>query len=137
MFVTAVIWSVTSNLDKLGVRASTPLLWVAMLTTFISLCSIIFWVAMPHRPLHLRDVRYAVLVGAANALGNALQMYALTMLLAPYVIAIKRTSALFTVILSGVILKENIRERLVGTVIMLAGAVLIALAHAKGAGDPQ
>src|SRR3984893_1360823 len=55
MFVTAVIWSITSNLDKLGVRASTPLLWAATLTTFIALCSIIFWLAMPHRPLRLRD----------------------------------------------------------------------------------
>ena len=37
--------------------------------------------------------------------------------LSGYVIAIKRMSALFTVIVSGVILKENIRGRLVGTVI--------------------
>ena len=101
MFVTAVIWSITSNLDKLGVRASTPLLWTATITTFIALCSIIFWLAMPHRPLRLRDTRYAVLSGMANAVGNALLMYALTLLFVPYVIAIKRMSALFTVIVSS------------------------------------
>src|ERR1700731_320490 len=126
MLVTPVLLLVTSNLDKLGVRASTPLLWTATITTFIALCSIIFWLAMPHRPLRLRDTRYAVLSGMANAVGNALLMYALTLLFVPYVIAIKRMSALFTVIVSGIILKESIRRRLVGTVIMLMGTVLIA-----------
>jgi drug/metabolite transporter (DMT)-like permease len=129
MFVTAVIWSITSNLDKLGVRASTPLLWTATITTFIALCSIIFWLAMPHRPLRLRDTRYAVLSGMANAVGNALLMYALTLLFVPYVIAIKRMSALFTVIVSGIILKENNRGRIIGTVIMLVGTVFIAFAR--------
>ena len=75
MFVTAVIWSITSNLDKLGVSASTPLLWAATLTTFIALCNIILWLAMPHRPLRLRDTRYAALSGTANAVGNGLLMY--------------------------------------------------------------
>ena len=56
-------------------------------------------------------------------------MYALTLLFVPYVIAIKRMSALFTVTASGVILKENIGGRLVGTVIMLMGTVLIAFAR--------
>jgi hypothetical protein len=87
------------------------------------------WLAMPHRPLRLRDTRYAVLSGTANAIGNALLMYALTLLFVPYVIAIKRMSALFTVIVSGIILKENTRGRLVGTVVMLAGTVLIAFAR--------
>jgi drug/metabolite transporter (DMT)-like permease len=63
--------------------ASTPLLWAATLTTFIALCSIAFWLAMPHRPLRLRDTRYAVLSGTANAVGNALLMYALTALFVP------------------------------------------------------
>jgi uncharacterized membrane protein len=75
--------------------------------------------------------RYAALSGTANAVGNALLMYALTLLFVPYVIAIKRMSALFTVIVSGIILKENIRGRLVGTVIMLMGTVLIAFADSR------
>jgi uncharacterized membrane protein len=84
---------------------------------------------MPHRPLRLRDTRDAALSGTANPVSNALLMYALTLLFVPYVIAIKRMSALFTVIVSGIILKENTRGRLVGTVIMLAGTVLIAFAR--------
>jgi hypothetical protein len=53
----------------------------------IALCSIIFWLAMPHRPLPLRDTRYAVLSRMVNAVGNALLMYALILLFVPYVIA--------------------------------------------------
>jgi uncharacterized membrane protein len=67
MFAAATIWSIMANLDKLGIRASTPLLWVATITTYIALCSTIFWLTAPHRPLHLRDVRHAVLAGVANA----------------------------------------------------------------------
>jgi len=129
MCVTAAIWSVTANLDKLGVQASTPMLWVAALTIFIALASTIAWLALPHRPLQLHALRYALVAGAANALGNAAQMYALTILFVPYVIAIKRLSALFTVIVGGIVLKENIRERLLGAAIMLLGATLVAFAH--------
>jgi drug/metabolite transporter (DMT)-like permease len=129
MCATAAIWSVTANLDKLGVQASTPTLWIAALTTFIAIASTIAWLALPHRPLRLRALRYAFAAGAANALGNAAQMYALTILFVPYVIAIKRLSALFTVIAGGVVLGENIRQRLLGAAIMLLGATLVAFAH--------
>jgi drug/metabolite transporter (DMT)-like permease len=129
MMLTAAIWSVTANIDKLGVRASTPLLWIASITAFIALCAVFFCMAtVRHRPA-LGELRFAIASGTANALGNAAQMYALTVLLTPYVIAVKRMSALFTVVLSGFALKENIRGRLLGVAVMLCGAALIALAQ--------
>jgi len=129
MGLTAAIWSVTANLDKLGVRASTPAIWIAVVTSCISLASVALWLALPHRPMRLRALRWAFAAGAANALGNAAQMYALTLLFVPYVIAIKRMSALFTVIFGGLALGENIRGRLPGAVVMFAGAALVALAQ--------
>ena len=63
------------------------------------------------------------------ALGNTLQMWALTILFTPYVIAIKRLSALFTVLASGHVLKEESSGRLLGAAVMLIGAVMIALAR--------
>jgi uncharacterized membrane protein len=56
-------------------------------------------------------------------------MWALTILFAPYVIAIKRLSALFTVLVSGRLLQEETGGRLLGAAVMLIGAVLIALAR--------
>lgn len=129
MLATAVIWSVTANLDKLGLRASTPLLWISAITTFIALGALVYWAVMPHRPPRLGDMRHAFVAGAANALGNALQMYALTTLYTPYVIAIKRMSSLFTILLSGLLLEEDMRGRLLGASIMLAGALLIVFAR--------
>jgi uncharacterized membrane protein len=63
------------------------------------------------------------------SVGNTAQMWALTILFAPYVIAIKRLSALFTVLASGRLLKEDVGGRLPGAALMLAGAVIIALAR--------
>jgi uncharacterized membrane protein len=56
-------------------------------------------------------------------------MWALTVLFTPYVIAIKRLSALFTVLASGRVLKEESSGRLLGAAVMLVGAVMIALAR--------
>jgi drug/metabolite transporter (DMT)-like permease len=129
MLVTAAIWSLTANLDKLGVKASTPLIWNASLNIVIALCALAYWAA-GRRPLpSAASLRYAFVAGAAMAFGNTLQMWALTILFTPYVIAIKRLSALFTVIASGRVLKEDTGGRLLGAAVMLAGAVMIALAR--------
>jgi drug/metabolite transporter (DMT)-like permease len=129
MGITAAIWSVTANLDKLGVQASTPLIWVAVITNGIAVVSALTWYALPHRPIRLRALRWAFAAGAANAVGNALQMYALTVLLVPYAIAIKRMSALVTVIVGGLVMGEKIRTRLFGAAVMFAGAALLLLTH--------
>jgi drug/metabolite transporter (DMT)-like permease len=127
MIATAIIWSVTANLDKLGVKASTPLVWIAAVTIVIAFCAIAYWLA-GRRPASARGLRYAIGSGSAMALGNAAQMWALTILFTPYVIAIKRLSALFTVLASGVVLKEDSSGRFLGAAVMLLGAVMIALA---------
>ncbi len=129
MIATAAIWSVTANLDKLGVRASTPLVWIAAITSFIALCAVVFCLVVTRGRPGLAGLRYAALAGAANAIGNAAQMFALTLLLTPYVIAVKRMSALFTVAFSALMFRENIRGRLAGALVMLAGGALIALAR--------
>ncbi len=129
MIGTAVIWSVTANIDKLGVRASTPLVWITAVTIVISLCALLYWVAGRRAAPSLFQLRYAIGAGSAMAFGNTLQMWALTILFTPYVIAIKRLSALFTVLASGHVLKEESSGRLLGAAVMLIGAMMIALAR--------
>jgi uncharacterized membrane protein len=129
MIGVAVIWSVTANIDKLGVRASTPLIWITAVTIVISLCALLYWFAGRRAAPSLFALRYAVGAGSAMAFGNTLQMWALTVLFTPYVIAIKRLSALFTVLASGHVLKEESSGRLLGAAVMLLGAVMIALAR--------
>jgi drug/metabolite transporter (DMT)-like permease len=129
MIGTAVIWSVTANLDKLGVRASTPLIWIAAVTIIIAICALLYWLAGRRPAPRIRALRFAIGAGSAMALGNAAQMWALTILFTPYVIAIKRFSALFTVVASGVVLKEESAGRFLGAAVMLLGAVMIAVAR--------
>lgn len=129
MLATAAIWSITANIDKLGVLASTPLIWITALTMLIALLATLYWLAGARRRPTGPALRYAAKAGAATALGNAVQMWALTVLFTPYVIAIKRLSALFTVLASGMVLKEETGGRLLGAGVMLLGAVMIALAR--------
>jgi len=129
MIATAVIWSVTANIDKLGVKASTPLIWITAVTIVIALCAFAYWAVGRRNVPRLSALRHALGAGSAMALGNAVQMFALTVLFTPYVIAIKRLSALFTVLASGRVLKEETGGRLPGAAVMLAGAVMIALAR--------
>lgn len=129
MLATATIWSVSANIDKLGVKASTPLIWITGVTCVIALCAILYWAAGRPSVPRLRSLRYAFVAGGAMSIGNAVQMWALTILFTPYVIAIKRLSALFTVLASRHVLKEDSGGRFLGAAVMLAGAVMIALAR--------
>ena len=55
------------------------------------------------------------------------QMQALTMAIVPYVISVKRMSAVFAVLLGWLVLGEgSVRERLAGAALMVLGVFLIA-----------
>ena len=81
------------------------------------------------RGLLARGARWPILLaGAFSAIGAAAQMTALLLTLAAFVIAVKRTSTLFGVILGhSVFREERVRERLLGAAVMLAGFVLVTL----------
>lgn len=67
-------------------------------------------------------------VGLFSALTLVFQMTAISLTLVAYVISIKRTSAVMSVLFGHLIFKEkDIRERLVGAVIMIIGVLFITL----------
>ena len=69
-----------------------------------------------------------VIVGIFTAFGFFLQMTALSLTLVAYVIALKRMSGMITVIWGYYFFNErNIHEKLVGSVIMFVGVLLILL----------
>ena len=74
--------------------------------------------------------KYLVLLGIANAFALIANMAAIQLTLVPYLIAIKRLSVFMTLFVGFVIFKEKgCRERSVGALLMVLGAVLISLAH--------
>lgn len=127
MFVVACIWGVTSNLDSIGVGKSSPLVWSLSVYGVMTITTFFFWFWSRENSVKfgLREMRSALIPGFAKAGGIVLQMYAITILPVPYVIALKRTSALMTVVLGGIFFKEKIGFRFVGVTIMFLGVLLI------------
>ena len=151
MLIVAFIWSITSNFDKIGVINSSPVIWIVAVNLFIViflLPVIIRYVlnsktsaeimeekqfSTPEPPLALtalikQNRKNLVLLGLFSALTSIFQMYALTLTLVAYVVAIKRTSVVFSVVWGHYIFKEKgVKERLLGASIMVLGVVLIVL----------
>lgn len=130
MFIAAFLWSITSNLDKIGIQNSSPFFWpVAMgLMTSLAMIPIIFWKSKTPLIKIPTNLKNLVSIGLFSSLTMIFQMLALSLTFVAYVISIKRTSAIMSVIWGKLFFKEKgIRERLIGAVIMVLGVVLITL----------
>lgn len=141
MLVVAFLYSISAAYDKVGTRASSPLLWAAAIhaVTALALAPVAAWrhrrrTRRPDGPMLIpattrRAMPAVLLAGAFTAIGAAAQMTALMLTLAAYVIAVKRTSTLFGVLLGrSVFREERTGERLLGAAVMLAGFLLVTLA---------
>jgi len=129
MLLVAFLWSVSANIDKIGLRNSSPLFWITCAFGFTALLL---------TPLVWRRTRrgfaqvleapwYLLATGLLEAVTCIGQMQALTMTIVPYVIAVKRMSAVFAVLLGWLVLREgSVRERLAGAALMVLGVFLIA-----------
>jgi len=127
MLVVAFIWSITSNIDKIGITGSSIVAWIVAVNLFAGL---LLW-PVAHRRLRggcidRRGVLILIAAGLLAAVRSLFQMAALTLSLVAYVISIKRTSALFTIAFAGLFFKEKgIGYRFLGGVIMITGVFLI------------
>ncbi|MBN2332996.1 MAG: EamA family transporter [Deltaproteobacteria bacterium] len=129
MLGVALIWSVTANIDKIGITGSSPLAWVIAVDSFVAVAPIV-WLLSPaaERRLSTMRIRKLAPIGLSAALVLILQMHAIQLTLVPYVIAIKRTSVLFSILFGLLVFGEKrIRERLLGAAIMVVGVVIIAM----------
>jgi uncharacterized membrane protein len=130
MLIAAFILSITSSIDKIGVLNSSPLFWAVSVHSFtsITLIPIIIHEFKNHLKLTGMDIRLLFAVGLFSALAILTQYIAITFLLVPYVIAIKRTSTIMSVLFGYLIFKEKeIKGRLLGASIMVFGVILITL----------
>jgi drug/metabolite transporter (DMT)-like permease len=155
MLLVAFLYSISAAYDKVGVEASSPVFWAAAIQATVALAlaplaARTLWRDArrqdtdPIRPAaeapanrgtgrlsnrHLGPGTAIALAGGVMAIGLVAQNTALTLTLAAYVIAVKRTSTLFGVLFGHVFFHEQrIRERAVGAVVMLAGFLLVTLA---------
>ena len=129
MLFVAFLWSISSNIDKIGLRGSSPLFWIAssFAATTVFLTPAVWAMAGRSFSQALTKPLSLTATGLLEAVSSLCQMLALTMAIAPYVISVKRLSAVMVVILAGLVLREeNIRERLAGSALMVLGVFLMA-----------
>src|SRR3989339_516488 len=130
MLIVAFIWSISANFDKKGIEASSILQYILFINLFVTIGTTIFSISKGKFSLQSvwRERKNLFFVGALTSLGYFVHMTALAMTLVAYVIALKRTSGMITVVLGYLILKEqNIKERLLGSTIMFLGVLFIVL----------
>ncbi|MEL7243515.1 MAG: EamA family transporter [Cyanobacteria bacterium J06573_2] len=130
MFGVVLVWSITANVDKIGVQNSSPILWTitAHLSVAAFILPIVFWKSKINIQNIKSNFRNLILIGFINTLAILCQMSALQLALVSFVIAVKRTSALFNVLWGWLIFKEQgIKERVTGSIIMILGVVVITL----------
>ncbi len=131
MLCVAFIWSITSNFDKIGVLNSSPLLWAIALFTVIAGGMVPFvFLRRGSRGLKPLVAQWRLLgvTGGFNAIAITFQMLALTLAPVAQVIAVKRMSALLSVLIGHFFFGEKgLRERLLGAAIMVSGVVIMSL----------
>ncbi len=132
MLAVAVIYSFSSNIDKLGVQQSSPLVWALAITSFMTI-GYLFWLnwgAETPRPTQVphRIIGFLVLIGVFQGLGLIVHNHALSIGPVPSVIAVKRSSILFASLWGFLFLQEGpVRERLTGVLLMILGIVIMAI----------
>jgi uncharacterized membrane protein len=129
MLLVAFIWSISSNFDKVGVHNSSSLFWVVAANAFTVLVMLPIMLIKSKNSLAKVKSGYKALfpIGLLGALGSIFQMIAINLTLVAYVISIKRTSAIMSVLFGHFLFKEKgLKERLIGVILMVLGVVLIA-----------
>ena len=130
MIAVAFIFSFTSTLGKQAIACSSPLFFAALYFSLLVLAfaPIALWRGRRELAAHSRReaLRATFLPGISYAVSIACHMLALSLTKVAYMISVKRLSLLFGVLYGHYLFREeSLRERLLGTALMLAGVVLI------------
>lgn len=129
MIIVILIWSITSNVDKIATESVTPLFWTFSLLCFMSVVLFVFNLAMGKPVVLPKNIKKKQIIFAASlvtVLALLLQVIAIQDAYVSYVHAVKRLDILITIFLSWILFHEhNVKRRLEGGVIMLMGIYLI------------
>ena len=130
MLVVAFVWSITANIDKIGLQNSSPLFWVIAVDIYVALLMLPLCTFRGNRKTDQIRANWRALLtlGLFGGLTAVCQMTAISLTLVAYVISIKRTSAIGGVLFGYLIFKEKgIRARLMGATVMVLGVLFITL----------
>ncbi|HEX2963929.1 MAG TPA: EamA family transporter [Ignavibacteriales bacterium] len=128
MLFVSFLYSITSNFDKVAVNYSSPLQHLLFLNlyVFLGVTAIVLLTKSFKTDELLRGRKNLLMLSILNLLGSLLFLLAITQTYVAYVIALKRTSGMLSVLIGHFILGEaNLRERILGSFIMFIGVILI------------
>lgn len=131
MLLVAFLFGISTNFDKIGVQNSNPVTYLIVVKVALALFFAIVIALGKSRKgfgVILPNLRLLLPIGVFSAISSLAYAGAINLSLVVYVVSLKRTSALFAVILGFLVLKEkNIPARLLGSLVMVLGVFLIAL----------
>jgi drug/metabolite transporter (DMT)-like permease len=130
MILVSFLYSITSNLGKIAILHSSPaafgILYILMLT--VAFFPVIFWTARPHLPQLKTHWLSFLAIGFFETTMILFHTLALAQTHVAYMIAVKRTSLLFSLAYGYLIFQEtHLGQRLIGILLMLLGVILLSL----------
>ena len=130
MMVVAFLYSITSNLGKAAIQHSSPAFFAVFYLTLLSLTvTPLVWFKNRGRFLqNFLHLNYFLLMGLSCALMFIFHTLAINMIQVSYMISLKRMSMLLSIVFGRLYFNEtHIKERLLGSITMLLGILLITL----------
>lgn len=128
MIIVALIYSITSTLGKVAVQHSSPIFFGAFYPFTITFSFSIILGFRGVLPRVVTRPRTFIPIGFFTALMILSHFLAISMTEVAYMISVKRTSMIFSVIYGKIFFEEvNIGERLAGSLLMILGVILITL----------
>ena len=131
MLSVALIYSITSNFDKIGAQNSSPLFWSLSITSVMTVGFLLMlrFLPRPNIPTpSTNTLGILFAIGLFQALGLFFHNTALSVGPVPSVIAVKRSSILFATLWGIMFLREEQgKERLAGTVLMVIGIGILGI----------
>ena len=126
MLIVAILWSISANYDKVSIMNSSVFQHITFVNIFIfSGITIVILISKKFKIDEIKkDPKDLILMSTFTA-----TTYILHMTFVAYVVSIKRSSGVISVLFGHFILDEpHLRQRLLGSSLMLTGVFLIVLA---------
>jgi len=130
MIIVAIIFSINANLGKIAILHSNTLFFIAFhIFSLVLILSIMFFSRIKNKFSEIKsNIKFLSFAGIFFGLMMIFHFLAITLVIVPYMVSIKRTSSIFGVLYGHFWFKEKyIGQRLIGTAIMLSGAAVILL----------
>lgn len=136
MILVAFLWSISNAFDKIGVQNATPLVYGATIQVIVAVgCYILQKMRVGGEEIYLpigQEVKipwkFVILTGVTSIVAYYINLVATQHLEVSYVIAIKRSGCIWSVLLGRFLFRErNLRKKIPSILLMVLGVICIVM----------